>query len=109
MEDLIKVLKSNQGNLTLESVDKAIPLPPASLQSMLKKDLGIPGILISNHKKAFVNPYYNTEWDTFQTISSSQLTQHLAGIARSVSAAVYELATGKSLPSDIQANTTLVC
>jgi hypothetical protein len=109
VKDLISILQKNQGNLTTESiVDASIPLPPASLQSFLKKDLTIPGLFISNHKNAFANQFYNSEWDTFQTISSYKLSKHLADIARTVSASIYELATGQQMPSYIQVNETLV-
>ena len=106
--DLINAIKNNQGSLTAESVDASIPLPPASLQSFLKKDLTIPGLLITNHKNAFANQFYNSEWDTFNTISSTQLSKHLGEVARTVSAAIYELATGDHLPASIKANITLV-
>lgn len=106
--NLINALMNNQGNLTVESVNASIPLPPASLQSFLKKDLSIPGLLISNHKNAFTNQFYNNEWDTFQTISSSKLSKHLAEVAQTVSAAIYKLATRDEMPTNIVANVTLV-
>lgn len=108
MLDLINVLRNNQGNLTAESVDASIPLPPASLQSFLKKDLSIPGLLISNHKNAFTNQFYNNEWDTIETISSPELSKHLAEVAHTISATIYELATGDKMPSNIEVNVTLV-
>lgn len=108
MKELITALKRNQGNLIIESPTTSTPLPPASLQSFLKKDLTIPGLLISNHRNAFTNQFYNSEWDTFQTISSTKLSKQLADIARTVSATIYELATGNKLPENIQANLTLV-
>jgi len=104
MDKLIK----NQGNLRLEKVDKSVPLPPASLQSFLKKDPSIPGLLISNHKEAFTNKFYNNEWDTYRSIDSEKLVQHLADVARTVSATAYELATSKSLDDTIVANQTLI-
>lgn len=106
--NLINALMNNQGNLTVESVNASIPLPPASLQSFLKKDLSIPGLLISNHKNAFTNQFYNNEWDTFQTISSSKLSKHLAEVAQTVSAAIYKLATRDEMPTNIVANVTLL-
>lgn len=106
--DLITALKNNQGNLKVETADVSNPLPPASLQSFLKRDLTIPGLIISNHKNKFTNQFYNSEWDTYQSISSSILSKQLAEIARTVSATIYELATGDKLPGDIQANVTLV-
>ncbi len=108
MTELINAIKNNQGSLKTESVDASVPLPPASLQSFLKKDLRIPGLLISNHKNAFANQFYNNEWDTFDTISSSDLSKHLAEVAHTVSSAIYELATGNPLPASIKANITLV-
>ena len=108
MKDIIDILLKHRGNLTTESVDASIPLPPASLQSILKKDLSIPGVFISNHKNAFTNQFYNNEWDTFQTISSYKLSKHLAEVARTVSASIYEMVTGDQMPSNIQVNETLV-
>ena len=85
-----------------------MPLPPASLQSFLKKDLGIPGLLVSNHQKGFTNQFYDSEWDTFDTINSAGLSRHLADVARTVAAAVYELAAESVMPTSITANQTLV-
>lgn len=102
-------LKINRGNLTIESFDSSIPLPPASLQGFLKKDLGIPGVVISNHRKAFTNQFYNSEWDNFNSINSKQLSKQLGGIAYTVAAAVYQLSTGKFIPANVKPNMTLVC
>ena len=92
----------------MDGPDKSIPLPPASLQSFLKKDLNIPGLLITNHKTNFTNPFYNSEWDTLYAINSENLVQHLADVARTVAATTYQLATGKTLDEGITANMTLV-
>ena len=104
MDTLIK----NRGQLQLKKVDKFVPLPPASLQSFLKKDQSIPGLLITNHESAFTNQFYNNEWDTLRAINSETLVQHLADVARTVSATAYELATGKPLDTRITANQSLV-
>lgn len=101
-------LIKNRGNLQLERVDKSIPLPPASLQSFLKKDQSIPGLLITNHKESFSNKFYNNEWDTYRSIDSETLVQHLADVARTVSATAYELATSNSLDATIAANQSLI-
>lgn len=106
---MIQLLKKNQDqSIRVEATEKTMPLPPASLQSVLKKDLSVPAILVSNHERAFVNKYYNSEWDTFQSIDSADLSRHLGGVARTVSAAIYELATGRLLPAEITPNITLV-
>lgn len=106
---MASALKSNQaGNIRVQSTDASSPLPPASLQSFLKKDLGIPGLLIANHRNAFTNLYYNSEWDTFESINTGRLSRHLADIARTVAAAVYQLAAGEQMPNSITANLTLV-
>jgi len=104
MDTLIK----NRGQLQLKKVDKFVPLPPASLQSFLKKDQSIPGLLITNHESAFTNQFYNNEWDTLRAINSETLVQHLADVARTVSATAYELATGKPLDTRITANQSLI-
>lgn len=104
----MNAFKNNSGNLKVDVVDKSVPLPPASVQSFLKKDLEIPAIFIANHRNSFTNKYYNSEWDTFSAISSTKLSKQLASIARAVAGTVYELASGEAMPPSITANTTLV-
>lgn len=65
-------------------------------------------MLIANHRNAFVNQFYNSEWDTFESINTGRLSKHLADVARSVAAAVYQLASGDKMSASIQANQTLV-
>jgi len=78
------------------------------LQSFLKKDIGIPGVVISNHRNAFTNQFYNNEWDNFDSINSNKLSKHLGDIARTVAAAVYQLSTGEFMPATVNPNMTLV-
>lgn len=104
----MNTFKNSSGNLEVVTVEKSIPLPPASLQSFLKKDLGIPGIFIANHRKSFTNRYYNSEWDTYSAISSQKLSKQLADIARTVAATVYKLASKADMPSIFSANSSLV-
>lgn len=108
IEELVNTLKKNSGSLKVDVVDRSIPLPPASVQSFLKKDLAIPALYIANHRSSFTNRYYNSEWDTFSAISSSRLSKQLASIARAVAGTVYELASGENMPASFSANSSLV-
>lgn len=108
VDEIVKILQENSRNVPVERVDRSVPLPPSSLQSFLKKDAAIPGVVITNHKAAFTNPFYNSEWDSGSNLDMRALNERLASVALAVSATVYQLATGTALPSNVTANSTLV-
>ena len=106
---MLNLLKKNAGSeVNVATVDSSVPLPPSSFQSFLKKDLDIPGVVITNHEGNYTNRYYNSEWDTPNSIRMNKLSQHLANVARTVSAAVYEMSTNQPMSSSIQPNISLV-
>lgn len=105
---MIDILRENQGNISVERVDKQLPLPPSSFQSFLTKDNAIPGVVITNFRNEFTNQFYNSEWDTSSKFNVGRLGKHLADVVLTVASTVYQMATEKKMPADIKPNSTLV-
>lgn len=99
------------------------PLPPASFQSFLKK-YAIPGFVIADHKKQFQNKYYNSRYDTHDTISMvypdglpqnetydyvTDGAKHLTKVATALARTVFNLTTGSTEGADeIQADNSTI-
>ena len=65
MKDIARKHNVAFGNVT----KKERGLPPASLQSILKKKRDVPGILISNFDEKYSNKYYHGPYDRFSTLN----------------------------------------
>ena len=109
VRETIRVLMRSLDSLKLslqEVVDT--PLPPASLQSFLRHDLSLPGVMISNHKGEFTNQFYNSFLDNKENIkfNSSETLDQLTGVATLVSRTLYEQIVGE--PSKMTADRDLV-
>lgn len=108
---LEEIIKNNakKTDLDIESVADGAPLPPSSLQSFLKENNKLVGIVIANHEKEFKNKFYNSLFDDINNlnISDSRVTKQLTNIATVVSKSIHELLTGNSSDS-ITADETLV-
>lgn len=93
------------------------PLPPASLQSFLKK-VNISGVVITDHKEEFMNEFYESIFDNYHNVnystssenaSQTEDTYHLqvSRVASVVATAVYSLLTNSQPSSLIAVNETL--
>jgi nicastrin len=109
LEEIIKKNAKKTENLDIESVADGAPLPPSSLQSFLKENNKLVGVVIANHEKEFKNKFYNSLFDDINNlnISDSRVTKQLTSIATVISKSIHELLTGNSNDS-ITANETLV-
>ncbi|KAM4014063.1 nicastrin isoform 2-T2 [Anomaloglossus baeobatrachus] len=69
VEQLIKYLKNSSvgTNVTLQENDQSQPLPPASFQRFLRVR-HIPGVVLTDHRRAYSNKYYNSMYDTPESI-----------------------------------------
>ncbi|CAJ0951688.1 unnamed protein product [Ranitomeya imitator] len=70
VEQLIQFLKNSSinTNVTLQETDQSQPLPPASFQRFLRvRD--IPGVVLTDHRSAYRNKYYNSMYDTAASIN----------------------------------------
>ena len=71
-DDLIEALK-NDANSHGVTINRATNinrgLPPASLQSILKKKENVPGILISNFDQQYSNNYFHGPYDNFSLLN----------------------------------------
>lgn len=81
-------------------------LPPASLQSFLKADPKIAGVVITNHEKQFTNKFYNSFYDTYSNIeginSSVDIVQHLAKVSQMMTSVIYSILTDKNRTFDAE-------
>ncbi|XP_040267358.1 nicastrin isoform X2 [Bufo bufo] len=70
VEQLIEVLKtsSQDTNVTLQEINQTQALPPASFQRFLRAR-NIPGVVLTDHRTAYHNKYYNSMYDTAASIN----------------------------------------
>ena len=96
-----------------------VPLPPASLQSFLKR-VNISGVVITDHKEGFKNNFYESIFDNYMNVnyrsnsSSEDANQtedkyhlHISHVASVVATAVYSLLLDSPPSSLIPVNQTL--
>ena len=96
IQNVTKIMKSslNSSRIQLEEVVNK-PLPPASLQSFLRHDSFLPGLVLTNHESEFTNRFYNSFLDNKFNIkyNSSQTIDQLTGVSTVVSRSLYKLIT----------------
>ncbi|NXW37689.1 NICA protein, partial [Phaetusa simplex] len=105
-------------NVTLQEAGYSQPLPPSSFQRFLRAR-HIPGVVLTDHKTAFQNRYYQSMYDTPENIrmqypeglSPEEMLEYvtdtaksLAEVATVVARALYRLAGGANNTSAIQAD-----
>ncbi|XP_046853544.1 LOW QUALITY PROTEIN: nicastrin-like [Xenia sp. Carnegie-2017] len=81
------------------------PLPPSSLQSFLKENGGVPGVVITDHKAAYTNKFYNSRFDELDLFQSS--VKNITNLATTVAKTLYKLAYNET-KDDIEASEELV-
>ncbi|NWH72475.1 NICA protein, partial [Piaya cayana] len=120
VRNLLDILSSSSvgSNVTLEEVEYSQPLPPSSFQRFLRAR-HIPGVVLTDHRAAFQNRYYQSMYDTPENIGVqypaglspeetleyvTDTAKALADVATVVARALYRLAGGANNTSAIQAD-----
>ncbi|XP_050840787.1 nicastrin [Serinus canaria] len=120
VQEILDVLRrSGSGSgVSLEDPGVSQPLPPSSFQRFLRSR-SIPGVVLSDHRAAFRNRYFQSIYDTAESIGirypeglspEQQLhfvtgtAQALAEVATLVARALFTLAGGKSGSESIRAD-----
>lgn len=109
VNNLIKELKKQakliNKTVSMEEAPRENPIPPASMQSFLKHDNQIAGVLISDHSTEFINKYYNSLYDDAETLGiindKEKLSSQLATTAAVLSRTLYKMLTGKDYAEDL--------
>lgn len=117
--DVIKSLEFAEGESNFVKLEMAgnAPLPPASLQSFLKK-VNISGVVITDHKEAFMNKFYESIFDNYRNVNYSTSSENasqtedkyhlqVGRVASVVATAVHSLLTSSKPSSLIPVNETL--
>lgn len=117
--NLLKTIGQSLGT-AIDSINQSQALPPASVQSFLKKR-NISAVVITDHKEEFTNKYYNSRFDTKQTINASypadlnktdwydhvtEQAERLAKVSTLLARYLYKEATGEA--TDLSANESTV-
>ncbi|XP_073498371.1 LOW QUALITY PROTEIN: nicastrin [Phyllobates terribilis] len=119
VEQLIQFLKNSSAdtNVTLQESDQSQPLPPASFQRFLRVR-NIPGLVLTDHRTAYRNKYYNSMYDTAASINMNypsglskeealnyvtEAAQSLSDVATLLARTLYRQAGGNR-SADIQAD-----
>ncbi|CAI9558041.1 unnamed protein product [Staurois parvus] len=112
VQELIQTLKtaSTGANVTLQEVNQSQALPPASFQRFLKAR-NIPGVVLTDHRAAYHNKYYNSMYDLAETIKMdypsglskdealeyvTETAQALSEVATLLAKTLYQLAGGNN-------------
>ncbi|XP_058805891.1 nicastrin isoform X2 [Phymastichus coffea] len=101
---IIVNLQNLRKELNATFMDNSVP--PASVQSFLKRDSNMPVVVITNHGRNFTNKYYNGLLDDAEGLGysrngSERLTASLARVASKLGEELYRIATkGKTPPSN---------
>lgn len=110
---LLETCAEKSGNFTFERANKDDPLPPASFQSFLKK-VNISGVVITDHKDAFKNHYYESIFDDYHNVNymtgnttevTDEYHKHISRVASVLATTLYTHLTGSI--KVITANETL--
>lgn len=99
-------------------------VPPSSLQTFLKHKSNISGLVLADHKEAYVNRFYNSIYDNasniqfvyyenvteedYSTIPLDSLQWHIANVSEMVAKSVYEEITGKEDSNSVKGNVAFV-
>lgn len=96
--------------INVQEADKNQGLPPASVQSFLKKNSKIPSIFISNHEKEYTNIHYNSFLDEVRREDNEyrrNFVDRIVKVSQIVSDTVFRLFTnGKKMESKVDKNLT---
>ncbi|RWS07975.1 Nicastrin-like protein [Dinothrombium tinctorium] len=104
--DLIQLFKNKSSNLiSINRTNAPIPLPPASLQSFLKEELKIPGIVLSNFEMQYANKYFNSFLD-FETQENNETIRFLTNMSTLVANTIISLIDRNQI--DVVADETIV-
>ncbi|GBL82016.1 Nicastrin [Araneus ventricosus] len=90
--------------LNVPEAPSDLPLLPTSFQSFLKHDKSIPGIVIADHDKEFINKYYNSIFDTSENLNVTLLTQ----VSTAVSGTLYHLLTKEKFNETLDSTENLI-
>jgi hypothetical protein len=95
-----------------------IGLPPSSLHSFLSARNNLTHVFVSNHEKAYTNPYYGSIMDTGLKYrnDSAALVDALCGVVDALAKSAYQLAmagsvgsaAAVSIPGTLSTNCTMV-
>ncbi|XP_074785067.1 nicastrin [Athene noctua] len=117
---LLDILSNSSvgANVTVQEAGYSQPLPPSSFQRFLRAR-HIPGVVLTDHRTAFQNRYYQSMYDTPENIQMqypeglspeetleyvTDTAKSLAEVATVVARALYRLAGGANNTSAIQAD-----
>lgn len=112
-EMMQRIIKSSGLQMKLEYAEETHGLPPASVQSFLKRDKNIASMVLSNHQNETENIHYNSFLDDFKWNSVDVLdnvyANQISKISQLVSSTLYEVMTGNkaNLSPDKKAVSTL--
>ncbi|XP_041373113.1 nicastrin-like isoform X2 [Gigantopelta aegis] len=101
---MISILKEagSAASVAINDTGKTQPLPPASVQRFLMKR-ALPAIVVTDHKKAYTNQYFNSRLDLPQFINASsdhydnvtEQSEELTKLSTAIARMLYKLSTGK--------------
>lgn len=101
------VQEASRSGLSLEKL-AASNLPPASIQSLLKEDRSIPGILLTNFKDQYRNPHFHSLYDNITSIGMPSLIDHLSSVSETLARFISAQVAGNDQRQDWKANKTLI-
>ena len=102
LDDL--VAEGQKVGLSIVKTPKKV-LPPSSIQSLLKEDPNVPGILLSNFDESFTNKYYHSLYDN-SSVQDFQVS-HLIKVSETIAQFAYGQ-LNVPIPQDFRADEELI-
>ncbi|KAJ8921173.1 hypothetical protein NQ315_013645 [Exocentrus adspersus] len=112
-------LQLNNNNIQFHDVPTS--LPPSSLNTFLKHNPGLPGLVISDHEKSYTNLFYNSIYDNSsnieyqyynvtkgQEIPKNSIQQFITNVSEVVAKSVYEEIMAVNYTGNLVSNVELV-
>ncbi|XP_047131126.1 nicastrin isoform X1 [Hydra vulgaris] len=112
VEEMLKYTKESFENafMPFDVVNQSLkqPLPPASFQRFLRSYKKIPGVVLADHDKEFINKFYNSRFDNLDNVGlyvksinnvsylkiHGPLVKRLTNLSEAVANSLYLLASG---------------
>ena len=102
LDDLVN--EGQKVDLSIVKTAKQV-LPPSSIQSLLKEDSSVPGILLSNFDEAYTNKFYHSLYDN-SSVQDNQIS-HLSKVSETIARFAYKQ-LNLDVPEDFIADVDLI-
>lgn len=110
------LLRLSKTNPTFFKRETSGTIPPSSLQTFLRANESIPGLVFADHSDTYKNMYYNSIYDNASNIdyyntsepAENGIQKYLGNVSTYLAKAVYEEITSQNYPGQMMDPTDLI-